>query len=340
MIDLQAISDHAASEVARREPSCRPDAIIIDASNLLYRLGHMNRNADETYRHGDIVIAFLEKIVGMREWYGCRKLTIVWEGDPVARKNEANNWRVAYLPEYKGGRDADSALRAAVNACEADLREILSYTIFDQYDPIDGEGDDGFATVAQRYYLDKLPLVAIYSTDRDLLQLADYCLILIVPQRGDSDAIQTLESVTEKLGGIAPWKIPDMKGLMGDPGDNIPGVPKIGPKIAQCLIAKHGSLEATLSAASDPALDRQPGETLAKHRARVHDELGTTVGKLQALREHAGIARISKIVGGIRTNVEMVELPSLSNPRVLKMMLSARGAGPYLFNNIERFVLR
>ncbi len=85
----------------------------------------------------------------------------------------------------------------------------------------------------------------IVSSDKDLMQL-------IRPNVGMLDPIKQkpigATEVREKF-GVAPDKVVEVQALMGDPVDNVPGVPGIGPKNASSLVAEFGDLEAILAAA-------------------------------------------------------------------------------------------
>src|SRR5690606_28277953 len=93
--------------------------------------------------------------------------------------------------------------------------------------------------------------VLIVTGDRDLLQLVDDRVTVLLTRRGIRD-MERLDprGVEEKL-GVAPSRVPDLKGLMGDTSDNIPGVPKVGPKTAVQLLKQYGSLEEVLARAHE-----------------------------------------------------------------------------------------
>jgi len=85
--------------------------------------------------------------------------------------------------------------------------------------------------------------VLIVSGDKDLMQLVTDKVKLYMPTRGLSEGqIVGEKEVKEKM-GISPEEIVDYKGLVGDPSDNYPGVPGIGPKTAIDLLKKFGTVE-------------------------------------------------------------------------------------------------
>jgi DNA polymerase I len=107
---------------------------------------------------------------------------------------------------------------------------------------VDGyEADDVIGTVA-KMSADKNKQVIIVSNDRDLWQLVNGNVMVMVPTtNGKADWLGPEE--VEKRLGFSPGKLPDYKGLRGDSSDNIPGVRGIGEKTALKLIQEYGSVE-------------------------------------------------------------------------------------------------
>ncbi len=110
------------------------------------------------------------------------------------------------------------------------------------------EADDLLGTVSQMCEDNKIECV-IVTGDRDAYQLAgDYTTILYT-KRGITETERvTSQWIFEKY-GVTPEKMIDIKGLMGDTSDNIPGVPGVGEKTAIKLVTQFGSLEEALDKA-------------------------------------------------------------------------------------------
>lgn len=87
--------------------------------------------------------------------------------------------------------------------------------------------------------------VTIVSGDRDLLQLATTRVKISIPKtkKTGTEIENYYESDVEALYGVTPRQFIDVKALMGDASDNIPGVTGIGEKTASALIAQYGSIE-------------------------------------------------------------------------------------------------
>lgn len=104
------------------------------------------------------------------------------------------------------------------------------------------EADDLIATLTRQAQEDNMR-VEIISGDKDLLPLASDRVRIWDPMR---DVYFTPEEIEDKF-GLPPASLVDMRALTGDPSDNIPGVPGIGPKTAQKLISRFRSLEQLLT---------------------------------------------------------------------------------------------
>ena len=104
------------------------------------------------------------------------------------------------------------------------------------------EADDILGTVAKRCQKEGID-VAIVSGDRDLLQLADEHIKIRIPKtsRGTTEIHDYYPEDVKREYQVTPQEFIDVKALMGDSSDNIPGVPSIGEKTATSLIAAYGS---------------------------------------------------------------------------------------------------
>ncbi len=114
---------------------------------------------------------------------------------------------------------------------------------------VDGfEADDVIGTIAKHAKKDGIDQVIIVTGDRDILQLVEDEKILVwMPTKGLSEAKLYDEAAVFERMGVVPDKIPDFKALAGDPSDNYPGVPGIGPKTAVALLTKYKSIEKILT---------------------------------------------------------------------------------------------
>lgn len=117
------------------------------------------------------------------------------------------------------------------------------------------EADDLLGTIAKRCQEEGVE-VTIVSGDRDLLQLADEKIKICLPKtaKGVTTVYNYYPDDVVKEWGVTPLEFIDLKALMGDTSDNIPGVPGLGPKSAEWIITKYHTIEA----AHEAALARDP----------------------------------------------------------------------------------
>lgn len=107
------------------------------------------------------------------------------------------------------------------------------------------EADDCIGTIAKN--IDEDFNVSILTGDRDILQLLDERIRVILLQKGYGNyLVHTKQSFYEEK-GILPHQLIDVKALMGDPSDNYPGVKGIGEKTALKLIGQYGHVEGIVS---------------------------------------------------------------------------------------------
>jgi len=123
------------------------------------------------------------------------------------------------------------------------------------------EADDLIATLAEKFKKEKDLQVMILTGDRDTLQLVEGDKVVVKTfNKGVSDTtIYDEKAVTQKY-GLAPSQMIDYKSLVGDPSDNIKGVPGIGPKTATEILQKFGNVKNIYeNMAGDPKLEKKFG---------------------------------------------------------------------------------
>src|SRR6187431_2970172 len=147
-------------------------------------------------------------------------------------------------------------IREAVRAFDIPCLEMLGF-----------EADDLIATYA-REACGVGANVTIVSSDKDLMQLVNDCVIMYDTMK---DRKIGVAEVMEKF-GVPPEKVIEVQALIGDSTDNVPGVPGIGVKTAAQLIGEYGDLETLLKRASEIKQDK----------------------RRQALTDNAEAARMSK----------------------------------------------
>lgn len=146
------------------------------------------------------------------------------------------------------------------------------------------EADDLLGTVANCCEEAGMDVV-ILSGDRDLLQLATEKVKIRIPKtkQGKTEIENYYASDVLERYQVSPQAFIDVKALMGDSSDNIPGVPSIGEKTATKLIVEYGSIE----------------------EAYAHVEELKPPRASKAMQEHYELAQLSKVLATINTKVEI-----------------------------------
>lgn len=122
------------------------------------------------------------------------------------------------------------------------------------------EADDVIGTITKHAPEDTHCFVI--TTDRDVLQLVSEQVTVIAPN-SRANKVFTPELVEHEM-GVPPHQIPDLKALMGDSSDNIPGIPLVGPKTAVRWLSTYGSLENVLQYSHE--LPGKAGKNLAENQ--------------------------------------------------------------------------
>lgn len=143
--------------------------------------------------------------------------------------------------EYKGTRKAmPDELREQVPL----MKDVLTSMHITIAEKGGYEADDIIGTLSRKADAEGYSVV-IVSGDRDLLQLATDNILVRIPKTkaGGTTVENYYAADVRNLYGVTPVQFIDMKGLMGDTSDNIPGVPGIGEKTAGKIIQEWGSIE-------------------------------------------------------------------------------------------------
>ena len=206
---------------------------IIDGSSLLYRafyaLPPTMTSPDGVPTNA--VYGFLRML-----------LSLYRELDPAYVAVTFDKDRQTFRMEMYDGYKATRKLAPAELVPQFDLiLEVMHVMGVAVYSLSGYEGDDVLGTLSARYEKE-LP-VAIVTGDRDALQLASDRTTVYLTQKGISSMSEMTPKAVEEKYGITPSQVIDMKALMGDTADNIPGVPGIGEKTALKLLTQYKTLD-------------------------------------------------------------------------------------------------
>ncbi len=144
--------------------------------------------------------------------------------------------------EYKGTR---KPMPAELHEQVPIIKEVLAAMEIPVITLEGYEADDILGTLAKKMQARGMS-VSILSGDRDLLQLADSAIKIRMPKtsKGRTEIENYTPDDVKAKYGVTPSEFIDLKALMGDSSDNIPGVPGIGEKTASAIISKYRSIEA------------------------------------------------------------------------------------------------
>ena len=157
----------------------------------------------------------------------------------VAFDKGKQTFRMDIYEDYKGTRQsAPDELRPQFSL----IREVLESLGIIVIEEEGFEGDDIIGSLSKKWGSSDLQ-VHIITGDRDNLQLVDDYTSVFLTKKGITDMLHVTMANMEELYGYGPQMVIEMKSLMGDSSDNIPGVPGVGEKTALKLLNQYGTLE-------------------------------------------------------------------------------------------------
>lgn len=215
---------------------------LIDGSALVHRSFHaFSKQALLTSRGLD---------VGMVYGFLLSLLMIIRREKPdffaITFDTGAPTFRHKMYDQYKANRPPlDEDIREQLPL----LNEVIDALRIQRLSMDGWEADDLMGTLADRAESAGLETFLV-TGDKDFYQLVtDYVKVYSLPTRAEPNpTIYDREGILEKF-GVYPEKVIDMLALMGDSADNVPGVPKVGPKTAISLINEYGDLDTVLEVA-------------------------------------------------------------------------------------------
>ena len=246
-------------------PAATGAVLLLDVHSLVHRAHHalppMNTSRGEPtgglYGLSSLLCKLLRERrpagIGMAFDAGARRRRAVEPGYKASRK--------PLPPELAGQLGRARDLAAAIGA------PVLR---------VDGEEADDVLATAARELSEAGGEALLVTGDRDLLQtIGPRVRVLFVGRRGGPH-VEYDQAAVEKQYGVAPAEMPALRAFLGDPADELPGVPGVGPRIAARWVAAHRDIAGVLAAATQlsPAHLRPTLETHADQLRRV-EALGT-----------------------------------------------------------------
>ncbi|MBP7842663.1 hypothetical protein KA017_01530 [Candidatus Woesebacteria bacterium] len=211
--------------------------VILDGHAIIYRAYHAFKElSDPTGQPINAVYGFARILLKVINDYDPKYIAVAFD-----HKNGKSK-RVADFEKYKAQRPPmPDDLISQVGI----IKDLVAAFNIPQFE-LDGfEADDLLGTIADEVKKQKSVQTVIVTGDKDILQLVDDNKThVFIPGRGkfSKDREYDEAGVLQRL-GVTPVQVPDLKALMGDPSDNIPGVKGIGEKTATKLIQEFQTLE-------------------------------------------------------------------------------------------------
>ena len=184
-------------------------------------------------------------------------------------KGTSADKRLEIYPEYKAGRTKPADDFYAQLPI---LREVLEAFNWPLYELDKYEADDIMGTFAVQAKEEGIE-ACLVTGDYDLLQLIAEGTCVYITRTGSTDLVRYDDAAFEEKYGIKVAQFVDYKALVGDSSDNIPGVPRIGPKAAQALLTSYGDLDGIYAHVDEVKGAQQKYLTEGKKLAYLSQEL-------------------------------------------------------------------
>ena len=231
---------------------------LLDASSYIHRAFHAIKGLSTSSGvPTGAVYGFMQMLLKVLRDANPRYLAVVYDAKGPTFRHEL-------YPAYKANRPPlDPALKTQLPL----VRQVVTALGLPAVEVEGYEADDLMATLARQAREQGFEVILV-SGDKDLYQLVGDGVVLWDTMKDQRFGPKEVE---QKL-GVPPEKVVDLQALWGDSGDNVPGVPGVGPKTAAKLLKQYGDLESILAAAPE----------MKKSKLR------------QNLLEHADTARLAK----------------------------------------------
>jgi len=249
----------------------RPKLMLIDGNSITYRAFFaLPQLSNSSGQYTNAVFGFTQML-----------LRVLQDEEPthvaVAFDAGKKTFRHGVYEAYKGTRQKTPSELSEQFPL---VREVLAAFGIQSLELASYEADDIIGTLSRRAEAEGYETLLV-SGDKDLLQLVTESVNAILTRKGVTDVERyTPQAVFERF-GLTPPQIIDLKGLMGDTSDNIPGVPGVGEKTAVKLLQQFGSVEAVLESIAEVSgaklkerlAENRDQATMSKELATIHREV-------------------------------------------------------------------
>lgn len=251
----------------------RETLMIIDGSSLVHRAFYaLPPLTTKDGLHTNSVYGFMTMLYKLKEEYDIDYLMVAFD-------MKGPTFRTEMYKEYKGHRKSTPPeLREQFPL----VKEILASMKIPVLEMMEYEADDIAGTLAKKGESEGKNVILV-TGDRDYLQLASEFTRVLITKKGITEMVEYYDKDIVEEYGITPEQLIELKGLMGDSSDNIPGVPGIGEKTGLNLIREFGSIDG------------------------VYENIDKVTGKkrVENLVENEDLARLSRDLGRIKLDIPL-----------------------------------
>ena len=212
--------------------------VLIDGNSLMYRAyyataysGNLMKTSQGIFTNA--LYGFVNMMNKVMDDYHHTHMLVAFDAGKTTFRHE-------FLETYKDGRKPmPDEMRSQINL----IKKYLDLLGVKRLELPTYEADDIIGTLARLGEKADFEKIHIITGDKDLLQMADEKTTVHITRKGVTDIESfTPEAVFEKY-ELSPSQIVDLKGLMGDPSDNLPGIPGVGEKTAIKLLKEYQTVE-------------------------------------------------------------------------------------------------
>ncbi|MDR7314743.1 DNA polymerase I [Brevibacillus nitrificans] len=240
--------------------------VLIDGNSIANRAFYaLPLLSTSTGLHTNAVLGFTTMLLKVIEEMKPTHIMVAFDAGKVV-------FRHSEYADYKGGR---AKTPPELSEQFPLIRELLDAFSIQRFELEGYEADDIIGTLTKRAD-EQAWKTTVITGDKDMLQLVSEHVSVALTRKGVSEIeLYTPQEIQDKY-GLSPLQIIDLKGLMGDASDNIPGVPGVGEKTALKLLHEYGSVEEVLA-----NVDRVSGKKLQENlrenvdKAKMSKELAT-----------------------------------------------------------------
>ncbi|CAH1206411.1 DNA polymerase I [Paenibacillus plantiphilus] len=239
--------------------------ILIDGNSIAFRAFYaMPPLTNSAGLHTNAAFGFTTMLLKLLEEHKPTHMLVAFDAGKVTFRHEGYS-------EYKGGR---AKTPPELSEQFPVIKELLGSFGIAQFELSGYEADDIIGTLTKLADEQKVNTLVV-TGDKDMLQLASDHVTIALTRKGVSEVELYNPSGIQEKYGLTPLQIIDLKGLMGDASDNIPGIPGVGEKTALKMLHEYGSVEEVLNHIGD--LKGKMKEKVEAHQedARMSKKLAT-----------------------------------------------------------------